>query len=143
MKYMFIMRATDEAQAAGAEIPFEEVIEAMGRYNEALIEAGALVTADGLTEPSEGFVVDFASTPPAVVDGAYGPTESTFNGFWIIEAATREEAADWAARCPLGPDTKLEVRPIHGIEDFPEDNEWVQKEKQWIADAEAAKQSDA
>lgn len=136
MKYMLIMRATDEAIAASKEMPFEEMIATMGRYNEELVNAGVMAGGDGLTEPEEGFVVDFEVDPPRVTEGAYGATESLFNGFWILEVASREEAMEWAKKCPLGPGSKLEVRRIHGVEDFPQDNEWVQKEKEWIEQAE-------
>jgi len=142
MKYMLIMRATDEALEASKEIPFEEMIEAMGRYNESLIKAGVMAGGDGLTDAAEGVVVDFASEPPLVTDGPYGETKELFNGFWILEVSSKEEAVEWAKRCPLGPGSKLEIRRIHGIEDFPQDNEWVQKEKQWIEDA-AAKAAEA
>ncbi|QIM19439.1 YciI family protein [Leucobacter coleopterorum] len=138
MKYMLIMRATDEALAASKEIPFEEMIATMGHYNEELVNAGVMAGGDGLTEPEEGFVVDFAADPPSVTEGAYGATESLFNGFWMLEVASREEAMEWAKKCPLGPGSKLEVRRIHGVEDFPQDNEWVQKEKEWIEQAEKA-----
>jgi len=142
MKYMLIMRATDEAMEASKEIPFEEMIEAMGRYNESLIKAGVMAGGDGLTDAAEGVVVDFDSEPPLVTDGPYGETKELFNGFWILEVSSKDEAVEWAKRCPLGPGSKLEIRRIHGVEDFPQDNEWVQKEKQWIEDA-AAKASEA
>lgn len=136
MKYMLIMRATAEALEASKEIPFEEMIATMGRYNEQLVNAGVMAGGDGLTEPEEGFVVDFAADPPSVTNGPYGATEALFNGFWILEVASREEAMEWAKKCPLGPGSKLEVRRIHGVEDFPQDNEWVQKEKEWMEQAE-------
>jgi len=137
MKYMLIMRATDKALEASKEIPFEEMIEAMGRYNESLIKAGVMAGGDGLTDAAEGVVVDFSSEPPLVTDGPYGETKELFNGFWILEVSSKEEAVEWATRCPLGPGSKLEIRRIHGVEDFPQDNEWVQKEKQWIEDSAA------
>ena len=137
MKYMLIMRATDEALKASMEIPIEEMLESMGRYNESLVNAGVMAGGDGLTPPEEGFVVDFSADPPHVTDGPYGETESLFNGFWVLEVSSREEAAEWAKQCPLGPGSKLEVRRIHGAEDFPQDNEWVRKEQEWIAEAEA------
>ncbi|MBK0417429.1 YciI family protein [Leucobacter sp. CSA1] len=136
MKYMLIMRDSDEALAASKEMPFEEILEAMGRYNESLMKAGVMAGGDGLTPPEEGFVVDFSADPPLVTDGPYGETKELFNGFWILEVSSREEAAEWAKRCPLGPGTKLEVRRIAGDEDFPQDNEWVQKEKEWRAQLE-------
>jgi hypothetical protein len=131
MKYMLIMRATDEGVAAFAEIDFTEVIAAMGKYNESMIEAGVLVAGEGLSDASEGFVVDFSSEEAVVTDGPYGETTALFNGFWIIEVPTREEAAEWARRAPLGKGSFLEVRRVTGVEDFPADDEWVQKEAGW------------
>src|SRR5690606_36638096 len=126
---------SDEELAAAENLPFDEVLEAMGRYNESLIKAGVMAGGDGLAPASEGVVVDFSSEPPLVTDGPYGETKELFNGFWILEVASQEEAVEWAKRCSLGPGSKLEIRRIPGIDEFPQDNEWVQKEKQWLADA--------
>jgi hypothetical protein len=131
MKYMMIMRTTDEALEASKSMPFEEILNAMGRYNESMIEAGVMLGGEGLTDPEEGFVVDFGSDPPQVTSGAYAETAALFNGFWLIQVGSADEAAEWAKRCPLGPGSKLEMRRIHEDEDFPQDNEYVQKEKEW------------
>jgi hypothetical protein len=133
MKYMLIMRTTDEALEASKSMDFEEIINAMGAYNESMINAGVMLGGDGLTDAKEGFVVDFAAEKPVITDGPYGETHELFNGFWIIEAASREEAAEWASRAPLGPGSKLEVRRITDASDFEEfaDNEYVQKEAGW------------
>ncbi|KDA06416.1 hypothetical protein DC31_08160 [Microbacterium sp. CH12i] len=130
MKYMLIMRATDEAVEAYKNVPFEQVIEAMGKYNELMTKAGVLVAGEGLSDAEEGFVVDFSAETPLVTDGPYGETKELFNGFWILEVSTREEAAEWAKRAPLGAGSFLEVRRVTGVEDFPADNEWVQKEQE-------------
>ena len=132
-KYMLIMRTTDEAQAASRQVPFEEIINAMGAYNEALMDAGVMAGGDGLTDPSEGFVVDFSAEEPIVTDGPYGETHELFNGFWILQVASAQEALEWAKRCPLGPGSKLEVRRVTDESDFAEfaDNEYVQKEAGW------------
>ena len=135
-KYMLIMRSNDEAVAAYEELDFNEVIAAMGRYNEAMMKAGVLLAGEGLSDASEGFVVDFDSETPLVTDGPYGETKELFNGFWILEVASKEEAAEWAKRAPLGPGAKLEVRRVTGPEDFPQDNEWVQKEEGWRKEQE-------
>ncbi len=135
MKFMLIMRATDEAVEASKSIPFDEILEAMGRYNESLIKAGVMAGGDGLAPAEEGAVVDFSNDPPLVTDGPYGETKELFNGFWILEVSSKEEAVEWAKRCPLGPGSKLEIRRIPGIDEFPQDNEWVQKEKQWVQEA--------
>lgn len=140
MKFMLIMRANDAGVAAFKERPFEQVIEAMGKYNESMINAGVLAGGEGLTDADEGFVVDFSTQTPQVTNGAYGETKELFNGFWILEVASREEAVEWASRAPLGPGSFLEVRRVTEIDDFPADNEWIQKEQGWRDDAERAQQ---
>ncbi|WP_193598190.1 YciI family protein [Microbacterium sp. YJN-G] len=131
MKFMLIMRANDEGVKAYQDIPFEQIIEAMGKYNESMMKAGVLLAGEGLTDAAEGFVVDFSAETPLITDGPYGETKELFNGFWIIETATREEAAEWASRAPLGPGAFLEVRRVTEMEDFPQDNEWIEKEAGW------------
>lgn len=132
-KYMLIMRTTQEALEASKEVDFETIINAMGAYNESLVKAGVMLGGDGLTAPEEGFVVDFAADPPIVTDGPYGETHELFNGFWVLGVSSKEEAAEWAKRCPLGPGSKLEVRRITDESDFADfaDNEFIQKEKGW------------
>ena len=136
MKYMFIMRTTDEALAASKDADFESIINAMGAYNESMIDAGVMAGGDGLTDAQEGFVVDFGGEAPVITDGPYGETHELFNGFWIVEVSSREEAAEWARRAPLGAGSKLEVRRITDESDFADfqDNEYIQKEKVWRAD---------
>ncbi|MET3567704.1 MULTISPECIES: YciI family protein [unclassified Leifsonia] len=142
MKYMLIMRSDDAAKQAYQEMDFNEVITQMGKYNEQLISAGVLLSGDGLADDvaETGFVVDFSSTPPAITDGPYGETHELFNGFWILEVGSKEEAAEWASRCPLGPGSKLEVRRVTDESDFAAfaDNEYIQKEAEWRAAADKA-----
>jgi hypothetical protein len=135
MKYMLIMRSTPEAIEASKDADFEEIIAQMGQYNESLIKAGVLLAGEGLTDAEEGLVVDFDSTPPVVTDGPYAEAKELFNGFWILDVSSKEEAAEWAKRCPLGPGSTLEIRRVADIADFPQDNEWIQKEAQWRAEA--------
>jgi hypothetical protein len=132
MKYMLIMRATDEAYAAFQDVDFDKVMEAMGRFNDEMISAGVLVAAEGLDEAAQGVVVDYSSEPPVVTDGPYGETKELFGGFWILEVASKEEAVEWAKRAPLsGPGMKTEIRRVSSIDEFPQDNEWIQKERAW------------
>jgi len=135
-RYMMIMRVSPEAAAefAEADIDFNEVIEQMGRYNEELIKAGVMLAGEGLTGPDEGFVVDFSSDPPVVTDGPYTEAKELFNGFWIIEVSSKEEAKQWAQKIPLGKGVKVEVRRVSETSEFPQDNPWVQKEIQWKAE---------
>ncbi|MCG7416806.1 YciI family protein [Microbacterium sp. ACRRU] len=133
-KYMLIMRGTDEAYAAYKQIPFEQVINEMGAYNEAMMTAGVLVAGDGLAEDmSQNFVVEFGGEEPVVTDGPYGETHELFNGFWIIEVSSRDEAIEWARRAPLIAGNKLEVRRVTDETDFAAfaDNEYIQKEEGW------------
>ncbi|MCJ1708387.1 YciI family protein [Microbacterium sp. VKM Ac-2923] len=134
MKFMLIMRGTDEAYAAYKEIPFEQVINEMGAYNESMITAGVLVAGDGLAEDmSKNFVVEFGGEEPVVTDGPYGETHELFNGFWIIEVSSRDEAVEWARRAPLIAGNKLEVRRVTDETDFAAfaDNDYIQKEEGW------------
>ncbi|GFG52500.1 hypothetical protein CQY20_09555 [Mycolicibacterium agri] len=135
-RYMMIMRSTPEAEAAmeEANVDFNEIIASMGRYNEELIKAGVLLAGEGLTGPEEGFVVDFDSDPPVVTDGPYTEAKELFNGFWIIEVSSKEEAKQWAQKIPLGKGVKVEVRRVSETSEFPQDNPWVQKEVQWKAE---------
>lgn len=134
MKFMLIMRATDEAKKAYAEADITEIINAMGAYNESLMKAGVLLAGEGLSDDmSDAFVVDFSAENPLVTDGPYGETHELFNGFWIIQTTSKEEALQWATRCPLGPGSKLEVRRVTDMSDFEDfaDNEYLQKEAGW------------
>ena len=135
-RYMLIMRVAPEAEAmmAEQEIDFDQIIESMGRFNEELMKAGVLLAGEGLTGPEEGFVVDFDSDPPVVTDGPYTEAKELFNGFWVLEVSSKEEAKRWALKVPLGPGVKLEVRRVSETEDFPMDNPWVRKEIAWKAD---------
>lgn len=135
-RYMLIMRVSPEAatEFEDADIDFDQVIEEMGRFNEELIKAGVMLAGEGLTGPDEGFVVDFDSDPPVVTDGPYTEAKELFNGFWMIEVSSKEEAKQWARKVPLGKGVKLEVRRVSETQDFPMDNPWIKKEIQWKAD---------
>ncbi|MFD0206351.1 MULTISPECIES: YciI family protein [Saccharothrix] len=132
MKYMLIMRATDEAYASMGEIDFSEMLETVGKFNDELIRAGVLVAAEGLADAAEGVVVDYSAEPPVITDGPYGETKELFNGFYILNVASKEEAVEWAKRLPIaGAGFKTEVRRVPSIDEFPQDNEWIQKERAW------------
>ena len=132
MKYMLIMRATDEAYAAFQDVDFDEIMEAMGRFNKEMISAGVLVAAEGFEDAAETVVVDYSSEPPVATDGPYGETKELFGGYWILDVASKEEAVEWAKRVPMtGPGMKTEIRRVPSIDEFPQDNEWVFKERAW------------
>ena len=133
-KYMLIMRSTDEAEAAFADsgIDFDEMLATMGRFNNEMIDAGVLVAAEGLEEADKGVVVDYSTDEPTVTDGPYGETKELFNGYWILDVPTIDDAVAWAKKAPLaGPGMKSEIRRIPTIDEFPADNEWIQAERAW------------
>lgn len=133
-RYMLILRSTPEADTNMQNVDFDQVIADMGRYNEELIKAGVLLAGEGLAGPEDGFVVNFDTDAPVVTDGPYTEAKELFNGFWVLGVSSKEEAKQWALKCPLGPGARLEVRRITETEEFPQDNEWVQKELRWKKD---------
>jgi len=130
-KYMLIMRGTDESMAKMMETPFEEMLAMVGRFNDELIRAGVLLAAEGLDDAAQGVVVDFSGETPVVTDGPYGETKELFGGFYILDVASKEEAVEWAKRLPAFPGTKAEIRRVPSVDEFPQDNEWIIKERQW------------
>ncbi|MBU2665872.1 transcription initiation protein [Actinoplanes bogorensis] len=130
-KYMLIMRGSDESNAKMAEASFDEMLEVVGRFNEELIKAGVLVAAEGLDDAAQGVVVEWSGETPVVTDGPYGETKELFGGFYILDVATKDEAVEWAKRMPAFPGAKCEIRRVPGVDEFPQDNEWIKKEKAW------------
>ncbi|BCW10674.1 MULTISPECIES: YciI family protein [Paenarthrobacter] len=130
-KYMLIMRADDDSYAKFENIDFNDILEAMGKFNDELIRAGVLLAAEGLEDPKETVVVDFTGETPVVTDGPYGETKELFGGFYILDVASKQEAVEWAKRAPMTAGTKTEIRRVTSIDEFPQDNEWIQKERAW------------
>ncbi|WP_067962581.1 YciI family protein [Nocardiopsis trehalosi] len=132
MKFMLIMRATDESMAQMADVDFTQILETIGRFNDELMRAGVLLAAEGLDDAAEGVVVDHSVEPPVATDGPYGETKELFGGFYILNVASKEEAVEWAKRAPLtGPGMKTEIRRVTTIDEFPQDNKWIIKEREW------------
>ena len=111
MMFMYPSISTEEYQ----EGPSLEDVEAMNRYNEELTKAGALLAADGL-HPEAARV-----SSSGVTDGPFSEAKELVGGYWIIQAKDREEAVEWAKRCPMGDGPFIEVRQIFELSDFPED----------------------
>jgi hypothetical protein len=101
--------------------PSAEDVAAMGRYNEELRKAGVLLSLDGLHPPAEGAQVSFAGGRPNVTDGPYAEAKEVVGGYWLIQTRSREEAVEWASRCPAGEGDRIEVRRVFEMEDFPQD----------------------
>jgi hypothetical protein len=95
-----------------------ERVRAMMKYNEALKDAGVLITLDGLHPPSMGARVSFAGGKPLVTDGPFTEAKEVLGGYWMIDVASREEAIAWAAKCPASENEIIEIRQVQEMTDF-------------------------
>jgi hypothetical protein len=91
------------------------------KYNEALQKAGVLLALDGLHPPSMGARVSFESGKPRVTDGPFAEAKEVVGGYWMIQVKSRDEAIEWAKRCPGSPNEVIEIRQVQEMSDFPED----------------------
>ncbi|RXH22674.1 MULTISPECIES: YciI family protein [Bradyrhizobium] len=98
-----------------------ERVAAMMRYNEALKDAGVLITLDGLHPPSMGARISFATGEPIVTDGPFAEAKEVLGGYWMIEVPSRAEAIAWAKQCPASPNEIIEIRQVQEMADFPPD----------------------
>jgi hypothetical protein len=96
-------------------------VEAMMKYNESLQKAGVLLALDGLHPPSMGARVSFAGGKPKVTDGPFAEAKEVLGGYWMIQVRSREEAIEWAKRCPASDNEVIEIRQVQEMSDFPPD----------------------
>lgn len=121
MRFMMLMIPKGYETAAPGTVPEDvERIGSMMQYNEALQKAGVLISCDGLHPPSMGARVSFSGGKPLVTDGPFPETKEVLGGYWIIDVASRDEAIEWAKRCPGADNEIVEVRQVQEVEDFPE-----------------------
>ena len=121
MRFMMLMIPLGY-ECAPADVQLDpERVAAMMRYNEALKDAGVLITLDGLHPPSTGARVSFATGVPVVTDGPFAEAKEVLGGYWMIEVASRAEAIAWAKKCPASANEVIEIRQVQEFEDFPDD----------------------
>ena len=121
MRFMMLMIPLGYEAAAPGTVPEAEHVAAMMKYNEALKEAGVLLSLDGLHPPSTGARVSFKSGKPTVIDGPFAESKEVVGGYWMIQVKSRQEALDWASRCPALDNEVIEVRQVFEMTDFPPD----------------------
>ena len=129
-KYMLIMRPQSNDPAAFENLDFDELLTTIGTFNEELIRAGVLLAAEGL-DPEDSTVVDFTGDEAVVTDGPYGEVKELFMGYYVLDVASKAEAVEWAKRMPMTEGTKIEIRRVSSIDEFPQDNEFIQRERAW------------
>ena len=118
MRVMVLVKATDDSEAG--VMPSAELLAAMGRYNEELVDAGVLMAAEGLHPSTKGKRVTFDGPSRTVTDGPFAETRELVAGFWLWEVKDMAEAVEWVRRCPnpmLGP-SEIEIRPVFEAADF-------------------------
>jgi hypothetical protein len=116
---MMLMIPRGYESAAPGTMPSAEAVAAMMKYNEALKEAGVLITLDGLHPPSMGARVSFEGGKPVVTDGPFAESKEVLGGYWMIDVKSKEEAIAWAKRCPASNNEIIEIRQVQEMTDFP------------------------
>ena len=121
MRFMMLVIPKGYESAAPGTMPDPKAVAAMMKYNESLQKAGVLLALDGLHPPSMGARVSFAGGKPKVTDGPFAEAKEVIGGYWMIQVKSREEAIEWASRCPAGDNEVIEVRQMLEFSDFPAD----------------------
>jgi hypothetical protein len=118
MRFMVIVKANRDTEAG--VMPKQELLEAMGRYNEELVKAGVMAAGEGLHPTAKGARVKFSGDKRSVLEGPFPLTQDTIAGFWIFNVKSKAEAIEWVKRCPnpTGEDSEIEIRQIFETEDF-------------------------
>ncbi|HEX2149680.1 MAG TPA: YciI family protein [Actinomycetota bacterium] len=118
MRFMILVKATEDSEAG--VMPDEELLTAMGNYNEQLVQAGILLAGEGLQPSSKGARVRFSGKERTVVDGPFSETKELVAGFWLIDVKSKEEAIEWVKRCPnpMYTDSEIEIRQVFELSDF-------------------------
>jgi|SRR5947209_10550561 len=119
MRFLVMVKATPESEKG--VMPTKELLEAMGKYNEQLVNAGVMLAGEGLHPSSKGARVRFSGTKRTVVDGPFSETKELVAGFWLFQCKSLAECIEWVKRCPNpmpNEDSEIEIRPIFEAEDF-------------------------
>lgn len=118
MKFMVIVKASPESEAG--QMPSQQLMTDMGKFNEELVKAGVLLAGEGLHPSSKGARIRFSGSKREVIDGPFGETRELVAGFWLIEVKSKAEAVEWMKRCPnpMEGESELEIRQIFEADDF-------------------------
>jgi hypothetical protein len=119
MRFMIIVKASPDSEAG--VMPSEELMAAMGNFNEELAKAGILIDCDGLQPSSKGARVRFSGDERTVIDGPFAETKELIAGYWLWQVKSKEEAIEWVKRCPNpmpGTEAEIEIRQVYEAEDF-------------------------
>ena len=121
MLFMMLMIPKGYEKAAPGVTPDAKAVAAMMKYNESLQKAGVLLALDGLHPPSMGARVSFPGGKPKMIDGPFPEAKEVVGGYWMIQVKSKEEAIEWARRCPGSENEVIEIRQVQEMSDFPPD----------------------
>ncbi len=122
MRFMLLVIPKGYESAPPDTVPTDaKAVAAMMKYNESLQKAGVLLALDGLHPPSKGARVSFVGGTPKVTDGPYAEAKEVVGGYWMIDVKSKEEAIEWAKRCPASANEVIEIRQVQEISDYPPD----------------------
>ena len=121
MRFMMLIIPKGYEQAAPGVMPDAKAVGAMMKYNESLQKAGVLLALDGLHPPSMGARVSFSGGKARVTDGPFPEAKEVVGGYWMIQVKSKEEAIEWASRCPGSDNEVIELRQVQEFADFPPD----------------------
>jgi hypothetical protein len=119
MRFMMLMIPKGYEKAQPGTMPDPKAVTAMMKYNEALQKAGVLLAIDGLHPPSMGARVAFSGGKPKVTDGPFSEAKEVIGGYWMIQVKSKEEAVEWASRCPASDNEVIELRQVMEMSEFP------------------------
>ncbi|MGH7497736.1 MAG: YciI family protein [Gemmatimonadales bacterium] len=121
MRFMMLMIPKGYEKAVPGTLPDAKAVAAMMKYNESLQKAGVLLALDGLHPPSMGARISFAGGKPKVTDAPFAEAKEVLGGYWMIQVKSKEEAIEWALRCPASDNEVIEVRQVQEMSDFAAD----------------------
>lgn len=116
MRFMAIVKASPESEAG--VMPTEELLTAMGKFNEELVKAGVMLAGEGLHPSSKGARVRFSGDKRTVIDGPFTETKELVAGFWLLQVKSKEEAIEWIKRAPFDGDSEIEIRQVFEADEF-------------------------
>jgi hypothetical protein len=116
MRFMIMLKANAETEAG--VLPSQEILAAMGKFNEELVKAGVMLAGEGLQASSKGARVKFSGKNRTVIDGPFSETKELIAGFWLWQVKSKEEAIEWVKRCPIQGEAEIEIRQVFEAEDF-------------------------
>lgn len=118
MRFMVLIKANSETEAG--VLPSERLLTEMGAFNERLVNAGVLLSGEGLLDSSKGARVKFSASGTTVIDGPFTETKELIAGFWLLDVKSKDEAIDWVRQIPNpdGQESEVEVRQVFEVDDF-------------------------